>query len=237
MHPIPRFIALTALFLFAGPGLGAPAATRFVADYEVYRNGSLLGEATISVTPGTGGSWQMSTITRGTAGLAAVTAARIEETSTFQREGGRIETRSYRYRQKVAFKERVRSLQVDPARQTITLNHRDAESIQPYAAGVLDRQILTLALMDAVAAGRRGDLRFTVADRLAVQEQVWRVAARVRLTTALGSMTATRMERIRESADGKDTRVWLAQDKGWIPVRILQVDDDETIEMRIRHFR
>jgi hypothetical protein len=231
---LTRFIAGAAL-AFSAVATAAPQP--FLATYEVKRNGSVLGEASIQLQALPDGRWRMRTVTEGTEGLAALAKVRIEEESTLRREGERWATDDYRYRQRATFSTRERSIQVNRPRGTVTLRNRDAVSEAPLEPGLLDRQAVTLALMDAVAAGRSGEWTFRVADRSRVDTQRWQAAAQVRLHTALGWRPATRIERLRDSADGKSTRVWLAREAQPLPLRIQQVDGNETIEMRVRRLR
>jgi len=71
-----------------------------------------------------------------------------------------------------------------------------------------------------------------------LETQVYRVAPPERLNTALGAQRVVRVERIRETSNGRTTTLWLGQDKNFVPLRILQKEPDgETIEMRITSIR
>ena len=63
---------------------------------------------------------------------------------------------------------------------------------------------------------------------------VFRTGASERMDTPMGAQRALRVERVRESAGGRSTTLWLAQDRGYVPLRILQKEPDgESIDMRI----
>jgi hypothetical protein len=225
---------LIATLLLASLAATAQAGlSPFTATYDVRRNGDLLGEATMTLARGPDGTWQFSTMTRGTAGLAKIAGVRIEERSRLRELNGALETVSYHYSQRTGFNHRERSVQVAPAQQRIVMRDRDREVTAPYVGGVLDRQGVTLALMQATATPAATDWRFPVADRGKVDEHRWRRSAAVRLRTALGTERAIRLERVRDSADGKRTLLWLDRETG-LPLKIRQDDDDESIEMRIR---
>ena len=65
-----------------------------------------------------------------------------------------------------------------------------------------------------------------------------RVAAPVRLRTAIGTERALRVERIRTDGSGRVTKLWFARERGWLPLRIKQYErDGETIDMRITAIR
>ena len=51
-------------------------------------------------------------------------------------------------------------------------------------------------------------------------------------------LDTVRVERIRESSDGKRTRIWFAKNRGYLPVLIQELDrDGDDIEMRIAAIR
>jgi hypothetical protein len=218
---------LPALALAAMP---AP----YTANYEVLRNGDRAGQATVSLKPLGGGRAEFRSSTTGSEGLAALAGAAVEERSVLRWQEGAPETVSWEYHQKVAWKSRDRSLAVDPAARRLDLRDKDKRYSPPYRAGVLDRQSVTVALMQDIAAGRSGELRYSVPDKDDMGTWVFRTGGSERLDTPLGAQRALRVERVREGGGGRSTTLWLAQDRGYVPLRILQKEPDgETIDMRI----
>jgi hypothetical protein len=225
-------LALTLLALLPIAVTAAPVAP-FSATYEVRRNGEVLGEARLELARD-GNAWRFTTATRGTQGLARLAGVSIDEASRFRYRNGRPETLDYRFRQRTSFNTRERSADVDAAGGTIQLKNRDQQVSAPYVAGVVDRQLVTIALMQAVAAGRRGAQAFSVAGRDAVEAQSWTIGALEAVPGDAARTKGWRVERQRESADGRSTQLWLAADGGHLPLRMLQREDDgESIEMRL----
>src|SRR5690606_6340647 len=108
----------------------------------------------------------------------------------------------------------------------------------PAPAGVLDAHGATAAIMVALEAGERGTLSFPIADRRGVETQTYRVAARVRLRTAIGTERALRVVRVRGADNGRITKLWFARNHGWLPLRIKQYESDgETLDLRITAIR
>lgn len=222
-----------ALFLVSALPLAASPVAPFSATYEVRRNGDLLGEATLRLVRD-GTHWRFSSETRGTHGMARVAGVRVDETSRFRYVDGRPETLEYRYAQRTSVNARERSAVVDASAGRITLRNRRDQVDVPYVRGVLDRQLLTVALMQAIAEGRRGAQSMPVAGRSAVEVQTWSIG-RIE-SVPMGSMSEQgwRVERQREDAGGRATVLWLDRDQGHLPLRIEQREDDgETIEMRL----
>ena len=217
-------------FAFIGPLAAAAPVPPFSATYEVRRNGDVLGEATITLAR-EGANWRFAAATRGTAGLARIAGVRIDETSHFRYVDGRPETLRYRFDQKTSFNSRQRSADVDAAAGRIALVNKGERVEVPFVAGVVDRQLLTLALMQAVAAGRRGEQTLQVLGRRDIEAQVWDIEAKEPVE---GLGLAWRLERERDTPDGRSTTIWLDDDAGHLPLRIEQREDDgEVIDMRL----
>jgi hypothetical protein len=221
-------VALVPAAAFAG------APKPYTARYEVLRNGDRLGEATIRFVALPNGRYDFSTRTRGSGGLAAVLGVSVDERSILRWHDGRPETVAYNLSQKVGWKDKQRSLVVDAAAGRVTSTDKGQEIALPYAAGVLDRHAVSIALMQDLAAGRQGELDYTVAERRDVQQHHYRTAGNASVDTPMGTQQAIRVDRIRESGDGRSTQFWLSAQHGYVPVRMLQKEPDgESIEMRI----
>lgn len=221
------------------PALAQAAMPRpYTARYDVLRNGQRLGEATVVLRSVGEGRAEFSSSMAGTEGLAAFAGANVEERSVVRWHQGAPETVSWDFRQKAAWKTRERSLRVDAGARRIEGRDRDERFSPPYRPGVLDRNAVTVALMQDLAAGRTGELRYPVPDKDEVATWLFRTGASERLDTPMGAQRALRVDRIRESANGRSTTLWLAQDRNYIPLRILQKEPDgESIDMRIISWR
>lgn len=229
-------LALLAGALFAGAGYAAPKP--FHADYSALRNGERLGVASIRYSAQPGNRGELATSTRGTEGLAAAAGVSIEERSQLDWSRGRPETMSYRYSQKMAWKSRERRIDVDPAAGTVLRSDKDGGRQYAYEPGVLDRHAITAALMEDLAAGRSGEFSYPVAEREGVGRQRYRSYGIETLDTALGRQRAVRVQRLRDGGDGRETTVWFGVDRGYLPLKLLQVEPDgESIELRISSVR
>ena len=232
---------LAPLVLLAAllPAVAAAAAPKpYTARYEVLRNGDRLGEATITFAALPNGRYDFTSRTRGSGGLAAVLGVSIDERSIIRWNEGRPETVAYSLSQKVGWKDKARSLEVDAAAGRITSIDKGQQIALPYKAGVLDRHAVSIALMQDLAAGRQGELDYAVAERNAVRQQRFRTAGSERVQTPMGAVDAVRVDRVRDSGDGRSTQFWLSARHNFVPVRMLQKEPDgESIEMRITSIR
>jgi hypothetical protein len=222
--------AATVLPAMALAAMPAP----YSAHYQVLRNGQPAGESSVSFRATGEGRAELHTRTSGSEGLAALAGASVDERSVLRWREGAPETVSWDYHQKIAWKSRDRSLEVDAAGKRMQLRDKDKHWSPPYRAGVLDRHSVTVALMQDLAAGHTGELRYPVPDKDTVATWVFRTGASEKLDTPMGPQRALRVDRVRSDGSGRSTTLWLAPERGYVPVRILQKEPDgETIDMRI----
>lgn len=232
-----RRLLLATLALLPLAALAAPPAP-YTARYEVWRNGSALGEATVTFRAVGDGRYELRTHTVGTGGLAALAGVDVDERSLLRWVGDRPETVSYRYRQQLAWKTRERSLDVDAARGHIDSMDKGEHTALPYRPGVLDRHAVTVALMQDLALNPAAEPVYPVAGRGSVEAQRFRAGASAVVTTALGDERALRVERVRDSGDGRNTVIWLGLDRRLVPLRVEQTEPNgDQLEMRIVSLR
>lgn len=233
-----RTFLLSLALLLPAVGQAAAPPQPFAAEYEVFQNDKRLGTGTITLRALPGGRWELQTRSEATEGLFAAAGARREERSVLGWTGGRPETIEYRMQQKAAWSERVQVLQVNAGARTVRSTYKDESTDLPYRPGLLEKHGLTAAIMSDLAAGAKGELRYDVAGRKDVEAQRYRIAAAVRLRTAVGTLRAVRVERIRDAGNGRITKIWFARERGWLPLRIKQYEaDGETLDMRISAIR
>ena len=230
--------ALTALLLLASVSANAAAPPPpYTAHYEVRRNGDRLGTATVSFRKLASGRFELVSDTVGTDGLAAIAGVAVNERSLLH-WGDRPETVAYSYHQKMAWKTRDRGLQVDAAAGRIDSTDKDSHFSPPYEAGVLDRNAVVVALMADLAAGHGGELHYRIPDHDAMDTWVYRAGATEQLSTPMGAEKVLRVDRIRETGNGRSTTLWLAPGRNFVPLRMIQKEPNgETIEMRITALR
>jgi hypothetical protein len=222
------------LALLAAPAIAQeiPVAP-FQAEYAVSRNGSAIGAARIRLARGADGSWEFTTVTEGTKGLAGMIGAELAEFTRFRWRDGLPELIESRYDQKVAFNDRHRRITVDADNGRVHSVDEKHTGDLTFAPNLLDRHVTVLAL---AADAQRGvkDFAYTVADKQKVEQNVFKSAGSESVETPSGRYEAERIERIRTKNTGRVTTSWLAPALGWVPVKVLQREPDgETMEMRL----
>lgn len=210
----------------------------YQARYQVLRNGSTLGQAVVTLArDGNGTTWRLRSETRGTQGLAALARVEIVEDSHFRMRGGRPETLDYSFHQRAAWKNRERTVKVDAAAGTILSTDKERSHSFAYAPRVIDRQLVTLALALDLARsevpGKKQDLVYRVVDRDELEDQRYVSGIKETLPSPIGDLRTLRLTRVRENP-GRVTDSWLAIDRGFVPVKVIQREPDgETFELRL----
>lgn len=233
LSPLFSRCAALALVALSVPAFAAPWSP-YHAEYEVLRNGKPMGRGEVTLSDHGGDRWELRSVTRGTEGLAGLAGAEILERSTLRVDGDAIETIDYQLRQEMAWKTRERSVSVDAAAGRITSRDRRGEHAFTYEPGVLDRQAVVLGLARDLAAGRSGELIYTMVDRDEFGPERYRVGATETVQVPAGALSAVRVERLRSGSKGRTTVSWLDPARGYVPVRVLQTEPDgDSFEMRL----
>jgi len=230
-------VALAVAFVLLRADAAAAQATEsdplpYRARYQVSRNNSTLGQAVVTLAR-VGTAWRLRSETRGTEGLAALARVEIIEDSYFRIRDGKPETIDYSFHQKAAWKNRLRKVSVDAEAGTILSTDKDRQHRFPYRPLVVDRQLVTLALSMDLARGRKDELVYRVVDRDEFEEERYRVGARESFDSPVGKLRTLRLTRLR-ATPGRITESWLAVDRGFLPVRILQTEPDgDSFELKL----
>lgn len=209
----------------------------YTANYVVFRNGKELGNATVKFSNIGNGRWELSSSTIGT-GIAAIAGVQINERSLLRWNDGKPETVDYSFSQITGWKNKQRSIKVNAQSKTIDSQDNEKSYTMKYERGVLDRHAINVAVMQDLSQGLRGDLHYTVADRDKLHEHLYRVIGNEKTETTLGVLNSIKVQRIRETANGRSTTLWLGSDRQFVPIRIEQKEGDgDVIEMRITGLR
>jgi hypothetical protein len=233
MRLLALILLLLAMPLFANTP--ANAVQPFSLNYTVYRNQSMLGVAELRNKQASPGYWQFISKTTATQGVATIAGANINEQSNLIVRNGLLELFSNRLETKVAWKTMLKTTKLDDASDTYQYKDSKGTKQAPYRPGLLDQHSLTLALIADLNAQKKGpSFVYMVVNREKIEPYTFKIVGTQTISTALGKLNTLRVDRIRESNDGKTTRIWFAVDKNYMPVLIQQNDENgDDIEMRI----
>lgn len=213
--------------------LSAAEPREFRADYELYRNGKLMGVSTISLSKSRSG-YQFKTESASEGGMIGLLGgAKIEETSEFSVVESVFQPMRYNYKQSVSLKRRKRQIVFDWKQKWAREDDGDAVVSYLLPAGALDRNLVVLALADDLKSGAE-TLDHVVAYKGEASTWEFKNSGEEQVQTAAGVIAATKVERVRENKD-RSTISWHAQKYEYLPIKILQREPDgESIEMRLK---
>ena len=219
MTPRHLFRLAFALILVAASGVALAATPKaFTATYRVLRDGSPMGEATVSLKPIGDGQWEYRKHVRGTSGLAAMLGANLEEVSRFRWKDDAPEALSYDYQLDAAIKSKQRHVTVDWARHRVTVDEGKGAITYPPKPGMVERNTTALAIGLALRDGQK-QIVLPVAVRQEVQTQRFKVTGKEKVTVPAGTYQAVRVDRT--DAD-RGFSAWYAPDRYPLPVKLSQ---------------
>jgi hypothetical protein len=229
-----RWLVLLFALAVVHPSFGAGTSTvlqPYQAHYELLRGGSVEGVVDVQLERIDATHWRMSTHSRGTHGLAALTGIQVRETSEFRSDASGITCTSYRYRQ-TGLRTRERSVDCGPGKAGVVSRDHKGEYRFAEQPNLADRQIVSLALTLKLASGKRGELSIPVVDRDRLEPQRYRTLGEETLALPMGSTRTLKLDRQHDSNERK-TSTWFAIDQGWIPARIVHVGKSGGYELRL----
>jgi len=210
------FLVIALIAAFGSAIAAAAPLPAFTAHYRVLQNGSPIGKATLTLAPAANGTWNFTTQSHGTAGLASLLAAGTREVSTFKWVGDAPQGISYDYTMTSALKQKHRSVRFDWSRHTVEV---DDNGTFHFASrpGTVERHTVPLALAASLAAGKT-DITLPVAVRDRIENQHFTAQGKQDVSVPAGTFDATRVSR----TDEGDFEAWFAPGTLPVPVKIEQ---------------
>jgi len=211
-----RLAGAALLACASGLALAAPHKA-FTATYRVLRDGSPMGEATVTLKPVGNGQWEYSKHMRGTSGLAALLGANLDEVSRFRW---------------AAIKSRQRHVSVDWTRHRVTVDEGKGAITYATQPGMVERNTTALAIGLALRDGQK-QIALPVAVKQEVETQRFKAAGKEEVAVPAGRFDAVRVDRT--DAD-RGFRAWYAPDRYPLPVKLSQKDGGN-LTMELVSFR
>lgn len=206
----------------------------FTFQHSMYRNNAKLGVAEMNFKSIGANTWQFSSKSLGTEGLALVARASASDTSVLLLKNGQYELKSNRVETKVAFSTRIKTTQLSADGKTYHYKDRKGEKSVAYQSGAWDQHSLTIALIGALQNKKQSPFVFQVVKRNRIEPYTFKTVSTQVLDTAIGKLNTVRIDQVRDESSGKQTRIWFAIDKNYTPVLVQQSNDEgDEIELRI----
>jgi hypothetical protein len=109
---------------------------------------------------------------------------------------------------------------------TLTMQYKGKPKSEPLHADGQDRLSFLLAL--SLLPGHAKLASYHIADGKGISHHRYAVRGNERIQTPAGAFDTVRVERIRKADDRDSAELWLAVSLGYIPIRLLDVEEDGT---------
>lgn len=228
--------ALFALACLGAPGPAASAPEPFVAEYDV-RFAGLRGEATMTLAEEAADdrmSFESRTRARGIARLARPNDA--VERSVFKLDGGSYRPIHFESQDGSRSNKDGNVIEFDWEEDRALSTHEGTVIEKELEAGVLDRQLMQLVMMQDLAAGvEQADYTVIDGDQLKVYRS--KVIGTERVEVPAGTFETTKVERARPGSS-RSSLLWCAPQLDYLPVRLQQLKEGKArITMELVSFR
>lgn len=231
-------ILASALLLLAA-GI-APATAQqtgeprpFEVEYEVLRNGRAIGSSRLQLRRD-GDTWRYDSHTAGERGMASLIGLRVRQHTQLIWHEGRPRPLRSSYEQDATLSSRRIEIRYDWDAGQYRLTNRKGEHRFALVDGAVDRYSASLAIGQHLADGER-DFIVHVADADGVRGWRFHAVGEETVDTPAGAIRALKVERIRD--DERSITSWHDPQRGYLAVRLMQREDGNTIESRLRQYR
>lgn len=197
------------------------------------RNGRAVGSSQVELTDLGDGTWRWRASTAGERGMASLVGLRIDQEMRFRWHDGLPRPIDSQYRQRATLGNREVQVRYDWDALRYTLVDRKGEHRHALSGGASDRYGSGAALVAMLAAGRT-DFALQVAYPDGLRTWRFRVAGEETVDTPSGQVRALRVERVRDGDDDRSTVSWHDPRRGHLMVRMVQVEDGDSTETRLR---
>lgn len=220
----------------AAPAPAQRALQPFVASYEVHRDGKVLGDATLQLVDLPAGRWRVDLGIRGTRGLAGLAGLNLQQSTLFDVVDGRYRPLSQSTVRKMVFRSRRTTGTYDWARGVAQWQGDVKETRRgevPLQPGDMSGLLINLAVQRDAVPGTALHYRFVDDGR--VRQHQYLVDAE-REPVEVDGLGYSAMRVTRAKAAGESTTLWVTEGVP-MPVRILTIDDEDEIDLRLVDYR
>jgi hypothetical protein len=237
-------LLLTGPAMSEEPAVAVPAATSaprplepFIAQYQVFKDGRVLGDATMQVVRNDARRWRVDLNIHGTRGLVGLAGIEAEQSTVFDIAGGDYRPLAQSMLRKTLFTRKqtvgVYDWRTRQARWTgdvkesrrapVTLHDGDQNGLLINLAVVRDAQLGKSMQYRFVDEGRARDHRYEVSSQLD--------------DVKAGELSYSAMRVSRVQSGNEETMIWVV-DGVPTPVRMLQREDGEdTYDLRLVEYK
>ena len=208
---------LWLLISVAGPAVAEPPA-RLEVVYAVTRDGSSMAEITERLEYANG-NYHLTETWKGRGMYALLGSARRVSQGTIEKNVLRprefFDERSGRDTARAWF---------DWNAQTLTMQYKGHKGVEPMPPNAQDRLSFLFAL--SLLPGNGDSVSYSIADGKGLSRHTYKVVGRERLRISAGEFDTVKVAR--HGDDRETAELWLAAERGYIPVRLLIVEKNGT---------
>jgi hypothetical protein len=227
-------VAATPAPAAAAPAL--PAMSPFIAQYQVYKDGSVLGDATMQVVRNDARRWRVDLNMHGTQGLIGLAGINAEQSTVFDIAGGLYRPLAQSTLRKSVFTRKqtvgVYDWRAKQARWTgdVKETRRAPVALQP---GDQSGLLINLAVIRDAEPGKALQYRFVDDGR--VRDHLYNVSTDLE-EVKVGELNYTAM-RVTRTAGNEENTIWVV-DGVPTPIRMLQREDGhDTYDLRLVEYK
>ncbi|MBS0336407.1 MAG: DUF3108 domain-containing protein [Proteobacteria bacterium] len=200
---------------------GAAPAQRVEIAYELSRNGSAIAEL-VEKLEHDGKSYRLSALMKGKGLMSLRGDAARTSRGSIAAEG----LRPLEFEDKRTGRDTARA-KFDWQAKTLTLQAKEgAAETKPLPPDIQDRLSFTYSF--AFHAPGTAPVPLSITDGKGISTSVYEPAGRETLKTPAGEFETLKMTRRKNNPDDRSSEIWLAEKRGYLPVRILVVEKNGT---------
>jgi len=221
MSPIftVRVAAFAALVLWGAQALAAPPR-HVTLDYEMLRNGSVLGDV-VETLEHDGKTYSITSEVKGRGILAFLPTLRRTSRGRITPQG--LKPDEFRDQRGPSW---VVSAKFDWDAQSLTQERKGKTETLRMPVNAQDPLSLAYGFAFVPPAAKEFDV--LRADGRGLTPFRFKVVGTEKLKTSLGEMPTLHVEKVRDGPNDKATDIWFASERDYLPVRVLVVDTDGT---------
>jgi uncharacterized protein DUF3108 len=108
--------------------------------------------------------------------------------------------------------------------QTLTMQYQGNKASEPLPPDAQDRLSFLFAL--SLVPGKTDSVSYTIADGKGLSRHTYKVVGRERVNTPVGEFETVKVAR--QGEERESAQLWLAMERGYVPVRLLVIEKDGT---------
>jgi hypothetical protein len=202
----------------------AAAMDLFKAEYTVYKDGKKIGISSTELTAKEP-FYTLTDKTNGTHGMASFLGFKRTESTLFTEYNGQFLPESYQMKQKVAFKKRQSSFEIDRTNNMAYGSHKGKEWQKQVPAVFTTANLVALNLSQDVCQGKTDDLNYTIVKDGKVKQYQFVI------TEVKGDIVE--IDKL-HSKPARVTKTWLDKNQNCLPIRTYHIEEGkEALETKL----